>query len=34
MNKKQKTERKTRKTKNAECERAVSLRHGLGGLIN
>ncbi len=30
INKKQNTERQTRKSKNAECEKAVSLRHGLG----
>jgi hypothetical protein len=33
MNKKQNTERQTRKTKNAECENAVSLRHGLGNKL-
>lgn len=33
-NKKQNTERQTRKPKNSECEKAVSLRHGLyAGLI-
>jgi len=30
MNKKLNTEQQTRKSKNAECEKAVSLRHGLG----
>ena len=30
MNKKLKTERQTRKTKTAVCDKAVSLRHGLG----
>lgn len=30
MDKKQNTEQQNRKTKNAECEEAVSLRHGLG----
>jgi hypothetical protein len=35
MNKKQNTERQTRKAQNAECENAVSLRHGLGyNLLN
>lgn len=29
MNKKLNTEQPTRKTKNAECEKSVSLRHGL-----
>jgi hypothetical protein len=30
MNKEQKTERQTQELENAECEKAVSLRHGLG----
>ena len=30
MNKKLNSEQQTRKSKNAECEKAVSLRHGLG----
>lgn len=29
MNKKQKTEEESQKSKNTECENAVSLRHGL-----
>jgi len=33
MNKKLKTERQTQKTKTAECEKAVSLRHGLGTFV-
>lgn len=34
MNKKLNSEQQTRKSKNAECEKAVSLRHGLGILSN
>lgn len=34
INKKQNTERKTRKAKTAECEKAVSLRHGLYAFLN
>ncbi len=34
MNKKQNTEQQTRKTKTAESEQAVSLRHGLGAFNN
>lgn len=34
MNKKQETERQTQETKNAECEKAVSLRHLLGTFSN
>ncbi len=33
MSKKQNTARPTRKTKTAECEPAVSLRHGLGTFV-
>ena len=29
MNKKQNTEQQTQETKTAECDKAVSLRHGL-----
>lgn len=33
MNKKNKTEQQTQEIKNAECEKAVSLRHGLGATL-
>lgn len=33
MNKKQKTEQQTQKPKNADCEKAVSLMHGLGTFV-
>jgi hypothetical protein len=33
MNKKLNTERQTQRTQNAECDNAVSLRHGLGTFV-
>lgn len=33
-NKKQKSKEETQKTNNAECENAVSLRHGLGASLS